>query len=109
MDRDRRPDFQPVVKTLRQSFSGEHGVGRVFWELGLLEKVQSHRLTPERLKGACSLVGSYQRAEDYVLEASDLEDAWTRSLDVFTATNDLLAWASELNLIISRSAKPEGA
>lgn len=107
MDGIRRPDFQPVVQTLQQSFSGERGVGRAFWQLGLLEKVRDHNLTPERLKGACSLVRSYELAEDYVLAAPDLHEAWTRSLEVLTATNDLLAWASELNLIVSRSAKPE--
>ncbi len=107
MDHLHRPDFQPVLRTLQQSFSGDRGVGRAFWQLGLLDKVMAHNFTPERLKGACALVRSYELAENYVMAAPDLHEAWSRSLEVLTATNDLLAWAAELNLIVSRSAKPE--
>ncbi|MBM5790323.1 MAG: hypothetical protein FJ053_00945 [Cyanobacteria bacterium M_surface_10_m1_298] len=107
MDELHRSDFQPVLRTLQQSFAGDRGVGRAFWQLGLLEKVMAHNLTPDRLKEACDLVRSYELAVDYVMEASDLHEAWSRSLEVLTATNDLLAWAAELNLIVSRSAKSE--
>ena len=108
MDPRERSDFQPVLRTLQQSFSGDRGGGRAFWQLGLLEKVLTHHFTPDRLKEACALVRTYALAEDYVMEAPDLHEAWSRSLEVFTATNDLLAWASELNLIVSRSARPAG-
>jgi len=53
------------------------------------------------------LVRSYDWAERYVLEASDLHEAWSRSLEVLTATNNLLAWASELGLIYSRSVSAD--
>ncbi|WP_415398613.1 hypothetical protein [Synechococcus sp. W4D4] len=103
MDQIQRPEFETVLSTLHQSFAGERGVGRAFWDKGLIERVESHALTPHRLKEACGLVRSYDWAERYVLEASDLHEAWSRSLEVLTATNNLLAWASELGLIYSRS------
>jgi hypothetical protein len=107
MDRVRRSRFQPVLRILRQSFSGENGVGRAFWQRGLLDALLVHPFTPQRLRGACALVRSYQVVEDYVMAASDLDEAWHRSLTVLTATHDLLAWAAELNLILSRSGTPE--
>ena len=62
MDQIQRPEFETVLSTLHQSFSGDRGVGRAFWEKGLIERVESHALTPHRLKEACGLVRSYDWA-----------------------------------------------
>lgn len=91
--------FEPVVALLKQSFSGPHGVARAFWDQHLVERLSRHQLTPGHVREACELLNSYASAERYVLEAEDLQDAWQRSLELYAATNQLLAWAAELNLI----------
>ena len=91
--------FEPVVALLKQSFAGPHGVAHAFWDQHLVERVFRHPLTPGHLREACELLSSYATAERYVLNAKDLPDAWSRSLDLYAATNQLLAWASELELI----------
>lgn len=94
-----RSRFQPVLALLQDSFSGPRGVARAFWEQHLVERLSSHQLTPMHVKEACQLMRSFESAEQYVLDAQDLQDAWSRSLELYAATNQVLAWASELNLI----------
>jgi len=105
MAADQPKSFEPVVALLRQTFAGSHGVAHAFWHQHLVERLSRHPLTPSNLRQACVLLSSYSRAESYVLDAKDLQDAWSRSLELYAATNQLLAWASELNLIDCTSRK----
>ena len=91
--------FEPVIALLKQSLAGPHGVAHAFWDQHLVERVFRHPLTPGHVREACELLSSYATAERYVLNAKDLPDAWSRSLELYASTNQLLAWASELELI----------
>ena len=103
MDNAIAAELRPILDLLDRAICQPNGVAHAFWGLQLITKIKQNEMTPESLKDSCNFVRSHNAMADYIKDANSTIEAWDRFLFLCDTTNNILAWALEMNIIQLKS------
>lgn len=99
MDKALAAELRTILDHLDRAICQPNGVAHAFWGLQLINKIKENEMTPSSLRLSCNFVRSHHAMAEYIKDAHNPTEAWSRYLYLCDTINKLLTWGSELNII----------